>query len=174
VRWLFLSLLIAVFLPLVISVFADELTVHSGKASFEIPSGWTRLDNDKTFVMVPEDLAKGKTVYLAVLAPRKLDTNLNDWFQKEWKQLQSSYTVIEGGEPQVQTAKAGYEALSATARVRGKDGKTSILWLMGAHVNDRVERFLFVCSADDDLPRYQNGLTAFLSSLNFDDLVPAP
>lgn len=161
-------------IPLIISVYADEMTLHAGKASFQIPAGWTRLDNgnSNTFVMVPEDLAKGKTVYIAILAPRKLETGLSDWFAKEWKQLQSSYTVIEGGEPQAQTAKAGYEALSATARVRGKDQKTSVLWLMGARVNDRVERFLFVCNADEDLQRYQSGLTDFLSTLEFDDLSP--
>jgi hypothetical protein len=149
-----------------------EDMVHAGKAQFEIPDGWARLQNSQNLVLIPEDLPKGKTAYIAILSPRNVDTatTLSQWFKQEWQQLQSSYTVMEGGEPQVQVAKAGYETISAIAKVRNQENKISLILLMGAHVNDRVERILFLCDEDNDVERYQKGFVAFLSTLTFEDL----
>lgn len=151
------------------TVRADD-TIHAGKAQFQVPDGWVHLQNSQNFVLIPEDLPKGKTAYIAILVSRKLDTTLSQWFKDEWQQLQNSYTVLDGGEPETQVAKAGYETVSAVAKVRDQQNKVSVVWLMGAHVNDRVERFLFLCNEDNDLERYQKGLTAFLATLTFDDL----
>ena len=152
---------------------ADDNTIHAGKAQFQMPDGWVRLQNGQNVVLIPADLPKGKTAYIAVLEPRKLDTTLSQWFKDEWQALQTSYTVLDGGEPETQIAKAGYETISVVAKVRDQQNKISLVWLMGAHVNDRVERFLFLCNEDNDVERYQKGLTAFLATLTFDDLPAA-
>jgi hypothetical protein len=151
-------------------LFADDVQ-HAGKAQFQIPDGWVRLQNAKNVVLIPEDLPKGKTAYIAILDPRPLDTSLSAWFQQEWQQLQKSYTVIEGGEPNSTVAKAGYETISAVAKVRDQNNKISLVYLMGAHINERVERILFLCDQDNDVENYQRGLTAFLATLTFDDLI---
>jgi hypothetical protein len=165
------ALLIVIVLVAAITVRADD-TIHAGKAQFQIPDGWVRLQKSQNVVLIPEDLPKGKTAYIAVLEPRKIDTTLSQWFKDEWQQLQSSYTVLDGEEPETQIAKAGYETISVVAKVRDQQNKVSVVWLMGAHVNDRVERFLFLCNEDNDLERYKKGLTSFLASLTFDDLAP--
>lgn len=153
-----------------LALYADEQT-HAGKAEFQIPDGWMQLQNTKNVVLVPDDLPKGRTSYIAVLTPRTLEkTTLSQWFDEEWKQLQKGYTIVEGGEPQTQFAKAGYETVFAVAKVRNEQNKISLVWLMGAHVNDRVERFLFLCDQDVDIERYQKGLAAFVASLSFEDL----
>jgi hypothetical protein len=166
--------LIFVFLFLGSFVNADDNTTHAGKAEFQIPDGWVRLRNTQNVVLIPEDLPKGKTAYIAILEPRKLDTTLSQWFKDEWQQLQTSYVVLDGGEPETQIAKAGYETISLAAKVRDQQNKISLVWLMGAHVNDRVERFLFLCNEENDVERYQKGLTSFLATLTFEDVPAQP
>jgi hypothetical protein len=138
-----------------------------GDFLFKMPAGWRRVDRPDATVLVPADLAAGKTGFLALLPAQPLQGGLRSWFDAKWAELQQQYRVAAGGEIKASRHKNGFNVISTGAQMVDSQGAKVFVIFSAAQSGQVAEAYFFMTDSVDLLSRYQQALLDFDNSLHF-------
>jgi hypothetical protein len=167
-----LSCLVALALPILHSPAssADAKNVWKpdtqiGDFQFNMPSGWKRIETKDGPTLVPTNLPRGGTAYIAFLPPHQLSGDLRSWFNATWAEFHKQFTVQQAGAVESGHSPNGFDYLKIDARVSAPGLDYSEFVLGMAQVGNRAETYFWI--NDTGYYSYRDSLTDFENSVQF-------